>query len=253
MSTRNWNSRYLAGLGRIIIAFALVLVTRTEASAQAGGEGIEDPALQRQWELQRIGLIPYDELTPRQREDWDDYGTVRPGSNPGGVAWNAFLRVPDLVDTMVRLRVHYGSEDLQVSPKIYEWSAIVTARHWTANHPWNSHSRAAIREGVKAETVMSLAKGGRPVNMAEDEELAYDFLQELWHNQSITDATYERALTKFGEEGIIELVSIQTLYGAIGAAHAVVRIQERTNELAPFTDRFNPPAGIPRVRRPNDP
>ena len=82
--------------------------------------------------------------------------------------------------------------------------------------------------------------------MTEDEALTYDFLQELWKNRHITDATYERALAMFGEEGMIELVSIQALYGAIGAAHAVIDAQERTNELAPFTNRFNPPASMPR-------
>ncbi len=101
----------------------------------------------------------------------------------------------------MRLRVHYGSDDLQVSPRIYEWAAIVTARHWTANHPWNSHSPAAIREGVSPEAVKSLAEGRRPVDMAEDEELAYDFLHELWENQHITDATYDRAVDMFGRRG----------------------------------------------------
>jgi len=230
----------------VLLLFFLVSMPYSGVSAQAGAREITDPDLQRQVERQRFRVLSYDELTPRQQEDWDDYVTVRPGRNPGNIAWSAFLRVPDLVDTMVRLRVHYGSEELQVSPKIYEWAAIITAREWTANHPWNSHNGAAIREGVKAETVRSLAEGRRPVNMTEDEALAYDFLQELWKNQHITDATYERAVAMFGEEGIIELVSIQALYGAIGAAHAVINAQERTNELAPFTDRFNPPASIPR-------
>lgn len=231
-------------------ALLAVLLTAPWAglSAQAAADDVGDPDLQRQMELQRLRTLSYEELTPRQKEDWDDYVAIRPGRNPGNIAWTAFLRVPDLVDTMVRLRVHYGSDDLQVSPRIYEWAAIVTARHWTANHPWNSHSPAAIREGVSPEAVKSLAEGRRPVDMAEDEELAYDFLHELWENQHIADATYDRAVDMFGEEGIIELVSIQALYGAIGAAHAVINAQERVNELAPFTDRFNPPASMPANR-----
>ena len=231
---------------KAVLLFLLVLAPGSGVSAQRVADEIGDPDLQRQMERQRFRLLSYDELTPRQQKDWDDYVTIRPGRNPGNIAWTAFLRVPDLVDTMVRLRVHYGSEELQVSPRIYEWAAIITAREWTANHPWNSHNGAAIREGVKAETVRSLAEGRRPINMAEDEALTYDFLQELWKNQHITDATYERALAMFGEEGMIELVSIQALYGAIGAAHAVIDAQERTNELALFTNRFNPPASMPR-------
>ena len=231
---------------KAVLLFFLVLVPGSVVSAQRVADEIGDPDLQRQMERQRFRLLPYDELTPRQQKDWDDYVAIRPGRNPGNIAWTAFLRVPDLVDTMVRLRVHYGSEELQVSPRIYEWAAIITAREWTANHPWNSHNGAAIREGVKAETVRSLAEGRRPINMTEDEALTYDFLQELWKNRHITDATYERALAMFGEEGMIELVSIQALYGVIGAAHAVIDAQERTNELAPFTNRFNPPASMPR-------
>jgi 4-carboxymuconolactone decarboxylase len=231
---------------KTVLLLFLVLVPYSGLSAQAGAREIADPDLQRQMERQRFRVLSYDELTPRQQKDWDDYEAIRPGRNPGNIAWSAFLRVPDLVDTMVRLRVHYGSEELQVSPKIYEWAAIITAREWTANHPWNSHNGAAIREGVKAETVRSLAEGRRPINMTEDEALAYDFLQELWKNRHITDSTYERAVAMFGEAGIIELVSIQALYGAIGASHAVIDAQERANELAPFTNRFNPPASMPR-------
>ena len=229
-----------------VVLFMLVVAPVSGVSAQGSADEVGDPDLRHQMELQRFPTLSYDELTPRQKQDWDDYVAIRPGRTPGNIAWTAFLRVPDLVDTMVRLRVHYGSEELQVSPRVYEWAAIVTARHWTANHPWNSHSRAAIAEGVSSETVESLAEGRRPINMAEDEALAYDFLHELWGGQYITDATYERAVDVFGEEGIIELVSIQALYGAIGAAHAVINAQERTNELAPFTNRFNPPASMPR-------
>ncbi len=237
--------RVVLALGAALL-MALLLAPSSGLSAQGSADEAGDRDLRRQMDLQRLPVLSYEELTPRQKEDWDDYVAIRPGRTPGNIAWTAFLRVPDLVDTMVRLRVHYGSEELQVSPRIYEWSAIVTARHWTANHPWNSHSPAAIREGVAPETVRSLAEGRRPVNMAEDEELAYDFLHELWRGQYVTDATYDRAVEMFGEAGIIELVSIQALYGAIGAAHAVINAQERTNELAPFTNRFNPPATVPR-------
>ena len=242
------------GGNRIVTAAAATVLAGLLAapwaglSAQGAAAEVGDPDLERQMELQRLRVLDYDELTPRQKEDWDDYVAIRPGRTPGNIAWTAFLRVPDLVDTMVRLRVHYGSDELQVSPRIYEWAAIVTARYWTANHPWNSHSPAAIREGVSPEAVKSLAEGRRPVAMADDEELAYDFLHELWENRYVTDATYDRAVEVFGEEGIIELVSIQALYGAIGAAHAVINAQEQTNELAPFTNRFNPPASMPLNR-----
>ena len=89
-----------------------------------------------------------------------------------------------------------------MSPGIYEWAATVTARHWTANHPWNSHSPAAIREGASPEAVQSLAEGRRPVETAEDEEQAHDYLHEPWANQHITNATHDRASA---DQGFVHL------------------------------------------------
>lgn len=80
--------------------------------------------------------------------------------------------------------------------------------------------------------------------MAEDEELEYDFIHELWKNRYMAGATYDRAVQVFRGEGIIELVSIPASCGAIGAAHAVIYAQEQINELAPFTNHFNPPAAM---------
>ncbi|PWU03505.1 MAG: hypothetical protein C5B51_18990 [Terriglobia bacterium] len=48
--------------------------------------------------------------------------------------------------------------------------------------------------------------------MAEDEELIYDFCAELQHNKSVSDATYARALAKFGEAGVVEAANIEGYY-----------------------------------------
>jgi 4-carboxymuconolactone decarboxylase len=48
--------------------------------------------------------------------------------------------------------------------------------------------------------------------MAEDEDLLYDFSIELQRNQSVSDATYARALSKFGEEGIANATLSQGEY-----------------------------------------
>jgi 4-carboxymuconolactone decarboxylase len=51
--------------------------------------------------------------------------------------------------------------------------------------------------------------------MAEDEEIAYDFCTELDSNHSVSDATYARALAKFGEQGIVDMVSLHGYYTMI--------------------------------------
>ena len=48
--------------------------------------------------------------------------------------------------------------------------------------------------------------------MAEDEEILWDFCNELLHNKSVSDPTYARALAKFGEAGVVEAASLEGYY-----------------------------------------
>ena len=44
--------------------------------------------------------------------------------------------------------------------------------------------------------------------MAEDEAILHDFVVELHGNKGISDPTYARAVSKFGEPGIIDILGI---------------------------------------------
>jgi 4-carboxymuconolactone decarboxylase len=42
--------------------------------------------------------------------------------------------------------------------------------------------------------------------------MVYEFCTELHQNQSVSDATYARVHTKFGEQGIIDLIGVNGYY-----------------------------------------
>ena len=52
--------------------------------------------------------------------------------------------------------------------------------------------------------------------MAEDETSLYDLIQELLRNRTVSDATYARAVSKFGEQGVVDAVSLSGYYTMIG-------------------------------------
>jgi len=52
--------------------------------------------------------------------------------------------------------------------------------------------------------------------MAEDEEALYDFCTELLQNRSVSDASYGRAIAKFGEQGILDAIGLMGHYSLIG-------------------------------------
>jgi len=65
---------------------------------------------------------------------------------------------------------------------------------------------------VSADVATAIAEGRRPRAMSEDEELLYDFCDELGRNQSVSDATYARMVSKFGEQGVIDAAGIVGYY-----------------------------------------
>jgi 4-carboxymuconolactone decarboxylase len=158
----------------------------------------------------RMPPIPADKQAPAQKKAVTDYKDRRK-ADLTGPPWTVLLRVPDLVVPSLELRLH-NLNNSSLSPKLTEFAILIAARHWTNNFEWNAHSTLATNGGLSPSIISAIAEGRRPTGMAEDEEIIYDFCTELLHNQSVTDATYARALAKFGEPGIVEAASLEGYY-----------------------------------------
>src|SRR5262249_9075175 len=48
--------------------------------------------------------------------------------------------------------------------------------------------------------------------MNEDQEICYDFTIELQRSKRVSDATYARALKRFGETGVLDIAGISGYY-----------------------------------------
>jgi hypothetical protein len=69
-----------------------------------------------------------------------------------------------------------------------------------------------LKEGLRRETADAIAGGRRPLDMAEDEEVAYEAATEILRAKRISDATYRRAVATFGEQGVIDLLGVVGYY-----------------------------------------
>ena len=92
---------------------------------------------------------------------------------------------------------------------------LIAAREWTQQYVWNAHYPAALKAGLEREIADAIADGRRPTGMAEDEEIAYDLATEILRIKRVSDATYARAVAKFGEQGVIDLVSLVGYYNLL--------------------------------------
>jgi 4-carboxymuconolactone decarboxylase len=159
----------------------------------------------------RLPPIPADKQTAAQKKAILDYKALRK-NDLTGPPWTVLLRVPDLVMPSLELRLHNQTTNNPLGPRLTEFAILIAAREWTNNFEWNAHSPAAANAGLSAATIAAIAEGRQPEKMAEDEEILWDFCNELLHNKSVSDGTYARALAKFGEAGVVEAASLEGYY-----------------------------------------
>jgi len=159
----------------------------------------------------RMPPIPVDNQTPAQKKAIADYKDLRK-ADLTGPPWTVLLRVPDLIVPSLELRLHNQTANNPLDPRLTEFAILIAAREWTNNFEWNAHARLATTAGLNAAIIGAVADGRRPERMAEDEEIVWDFCNELLHNKSVSDSTYARALAKFGEAGVVEAASLEGYY-----------------------------------------
>jgi 4-carboxymuconolactone decarboxylase len=130
----------------------------------------------------RLPPIPADKQTAAQKKAIIDYKDLRK-TDLTGPPWTVLLRVPDLIVPSLQLRLHNQTTNNPLGPKLTEFAILIAAREWTNNFEWNAHSNLATTAGLSAAIIAAVADGRRPERMAEDEELLWDFCNELLHNK----------------------------------------------------------------------
>jgi len=157
----------------------------------------------------RMPEIPADKMTEAQKKAAQEFAASR-GTAVFG-PYVPLLRSPD-----VMLRAKAMSDYLRfknvLPAKLSEFVILITARQWTQQYEWDYHYPIALKAGLSAEIAKALADGRRPQNMPADEELVYDFLAESHDTKSVSDATYARAVARFGEQGVIDMVAVNGWY-----------------------------------------
>lgn len=176
----------------------LVLIFGTCMPAQAQG---------------RMPPIPPDKMTPEQQRAAAEFMKTRDAKALPG-PFIALLRSPNLLNLASNMGI--WTRKTSLPPRLFEFVVIITSRELTQNFEWRGHSASALKGGLSQEIVAAVADGRRPLRMAEDEEIVYDFTTELLKNKGVSDPTYARTVSKFGEEGVIDIIGISGYYNLIG-------------------------------------
>lgn len=190
----------------------------------------------------RFKQIPVDQLTAEQRTLYDairsgprsklaNSGAAQPG--PLGGPFNVWLRSPGIGDCIQRLgeEIRFRSS---LPAKLNELAIIITGRIWTSHYEWHAHCKLALDAGLDPSIAQDIAENRRPTKMDADETIVYDFSMELHKSQGVSDETYKRAIDRFGERGVMDIIAANGFYTLVSMCLNVDRTPLPAGVVSPL-------------------
>ena len=179
----------------------------------------------------RFPAIPPDQMTPAQHRVADAI-VAGPRKSLNG-PFNAWLRSPELADRLQKVG-EYLRFNTSLPPRLNEFAILITARHWTSQYEWFAHYPLAIKAGLDPKVAADLAAGRRPAGMKEDEALIYEFSTQLHRDKKVSDAIYQAAVGKFGEQGTMDLIAVNGYSDLVSMTLNVAEVGLPAGEALPL-------------------
>ena len=184
---------------------------------------------------QRMPPLPAGKMTDAQRKAADEM-IAGPRKGVKG-PFVPLLRCPELMDRLQKVGEYLRFQS-SLDQRISEFVILVVSRAWTQHFEWFVHVPLGRKAGISEDTIAALADGRRPSGMSEDEDLAYDFCDELLRNKGVSETTYRRAVMRFGENGVIDMLGVAGYFTTVSmimnVAHSPPPADESVAPLVPY-------------------
>ena len=117
--------------------------------------------------------------------------------------------------------------------RLSELAILVTAARWQAQAEWYIHYPIALEAGVREADAEAIR---RPAFADADDALIHDFASELYDTRRVSDATYQKALGRFGHPVVINLVGLLGYYALVAMTLNVFDMRAIGQDSLPFAE-----------------
>jgi 4-carboxymuconolactone decarboxylase len=180
----------------------------------------------------RLPVIDEQDYTDRQREIAARIAGKRGRVRGPFLCW---LHSPELCDRVEALGA-FVRYDCSLPEKLRELSICITARFFDAQHSWNAHADKAIAAGISREALEALAEHREPVFGQRDEQVFYEFSQQLLSNHFVDKQTYAEAEQIFGRRGLVDLIGCLGNFSMLAFCLNAFEVDLDPTKPPPFPD-----------------
>ena len=180
---------------------------------------------------ERMAPIPLEKMSEAQRKIANDIMSGPRGGMRG--PFNAWLRSPELADRLQKVG-EYIRFNSSLDKRVNEMAIIMTAQAWGSQYEWYAHAPLALKAGLDPSIVAAIGAGRKPDKMQDDEAIVWEFTTQLRRDHAVDDETYAKALEKFGEQGLMDLIAVNGYYDVVSMTLNVARVMPPAGEEMPF-------------------
>src|ERR1700691_4672090 len=157
----------------------------------------------------RLPTIPPAQYSEEQKQAAADFEAAR--KVPVFGPFEPMMYSPQVM-SQARAMGDYLRYKSAIGNTLRELPILITAHEWTQDYEWAVHYPIALKAGIRKEVADDIAAGRRPNAMSPDEETVFDFTSELLRNKQVSDATFERAKSRFRTKGVVDMTGIVGYY-----------------------------------------
>lgn len=202
--------------------------------------------------MSRLAQLSRDDLTGDARAAFERIAGRGTAVNPSGAQaevyggraasnrnnlsgpFNIWMRSPGLAECTTALSnfLRYQSS---LPPRVQELVTLIVAQRNGAAYAWVNHLGYAAKTGLSEAVISALEKGQRPGFDEKADDIVFDVATEMLDTRSLSDRTYQAALSEFGETGVVELVSLIGFYAMITLSLNAFQVPIPEGAAPPFT------------------
>jgi 4-carboxymuconolactone decarboxylase len=165
----------------------------------------------------RYAEIPLDQMTPQQREGYDDVVESR-GEALG--PYKIFIQNPALMRVLVPLGAYLNKGQWSLSDVEREIAVNLVNGHWLAAYPNHRHEIFGKQAGLTPDSVEALI-AGLPTSFDDPrQQVIYDLTQTLIARRVVPTGLYLRAVDLLGDAGVTDLTTLIGYYTTVSLTMA---------------------------------
>jgi 4-carboxymuconolactone decarboxylase len=161
----------------------------------------------------RIPLVTRDDVPEGEKGAYDAFMQSR-GNRPMAGPYSLLLHMPEMAQRLEALRLYIRGE-ASLPQKLQELVMLSVAREMDCAYIWYAHAAAARQAGVRDDIVDNIREKRELTNLDPDEVTVVRFTRELLQNRKVSQPTFEAAMTRFGQRGMMTLTNLIASYAVL--------------------------------------